>query len=408
MAQLICDEILRALDAKRQVNAFLSRAGSYHCRRFFLNKLVNEYRFDVSVKARHDPRMMISRRKLFYPTTARLGQYLYHFGRYSEIPVVYSDLLRFSGSIPYENPDGDETLWLTVMYPREMMAELMPQLTKIYTELKVGGETTHHKHLIVDRIDFGEFGNSRPFRIRITNQFNDNSDYFYVKNADASRIYGLELEHILSPNRINYLTRGNTLIEEHIAGIPGDVFIHKYLNKSSLNKVRIAKEFVKFNERCFIRLLGDMRSVNYVVDVTPDFEEMQYRVRPIDFDQQTYQGKSKTYMSYRFDSNKEVTRLSFREMNRQTIAQYAEEERTQMARRASLEKPRLRALLRTMALENLAPKENTIQLRDELAKIHNTRHFERCESMGELTKAHIEYMLYEADFSYTQRKMNQQ
>ena len=167
-----------------------------------------------------------------------------------------------------------------------------------------------------------------PFRIRITNQFNDNSDYFYVKHADASRIYGLELEHMLSPNRINYLARGNTLIEEHIAGIPGDVFINKYLDKSSLNKVRIAKEFVKFNERCFIRLLGDMRSVNYVVDVTPDFEEVQYRVRPIDFDQQTYQGKSKTYIAYRYDSNKAVTRLSFRHMNRETIAQYAEEERT--------------------------------------------------------------------------------
>ena len=48
------------------------------------------------------------------------------------------------------------------MYPQEMMKELMPQLTEIYTQLKVGGETTHHKHLIVDRIDFGEFGNSRP------------------------------------------------------------------------------------------------------------------------------------------------------------------------------------------------------------------------------------------------------
>ncbi|MCX6867668.1 MAG: hypothetical protein NTV46_15905 [Verrucomicrobia bacterium] len=27
------------------------------------------------------------------------------------------------------------------------------------------------------------------------------------------------------------------------------------------------------------RNLGDMRSVNYVMDITPDFEEVQYRVR---------------------------------------------------------------------------------------------------------------------------------
>ena len=120
------------------------------------------------------------------------------------------------------------------------------------------------------RIGFG--------RIRVTNLFNDNSDYFYVKQADASRIYGLELEHILSPNRINYLVNGNTLIEEHIAGVPGDVFLREYINQPGLNKVRVAKEFTKFSERSFIRLLGDMRSVNYVVDITPDFEEVQYRV----------------------------------------------------------------------------------------------------------------------------------
>ena len=36
-----------------------------------------------------------------------------------------------------------------------------------------------------DRIDFGQFGNSRPFRIRVRNRFNDNYDHYYVKKADA-------------------------------------------------------------------------------------------------------------------------------------------------------------------------------------------------------------------------------
>src|SRR3546814_15269406 len=104
-------------------------------------------------------------------------------------------------------------------------------------------------------------------------------------------MYGLELEHILSPNRIVYFTDENTLIEEHIAGIPGDMFIRDYLNDNSFNQTRIAKEFIKFNERCFIRLLGDMRSYNYVIDITPDFEASQFRARPIDFDQQSYDGR---------------------------------------------------------------------------------------------------------------------
>ncbi|MCU0752032.1 MAG: hypothetical protein MUC40_03190 [Akkermansiaceae bacterium] len=247
---------------------------------------------------------MIARRKIRYPVTQALRQYLYHYDRQREIPKIYDELCRFTGAIPYEDPHGRETLWLTVMYPPEVSAEILPRLTAIYTELKLGRDAKQHEHLLVDRIDFGDFGNSRPFRIRITNLFNDNSDYFYVKHADASRIYGLELEHILSPNRINYLVNGNTLIEEHIAGVPGDVFLRDYLGQPGLNKVRIAKEFTKFNERTFIRLLGDMRSVNYVVDITPDFEEVQYRVRAIDFDQQSYEGKGSIYLAFRFRSNR--------------------------------------------------------------------------------------------------------
>ena len=336
---------------------------------------------------------MISRRKQFYPISPPLWQYLYHFDRTPDIPLIYDDLLRFAGSIPYEDPRGKETLWLTVFYDPEHMRELRPKLTRIYTELKIGGTTERHDHLMVDRIDFGEFGNSRPFRIRITNLDNDNSDYFYVKHADASRIFGLELEHILSPNRINYLVHGNTLIEEHIAGVPGDVFLREHLPRPELNKVRIAKEFTKFNERCFIRLLGDMRSVNYVVDITPDFEEVQYRVRPIDFDQQSYQPRGKTYLAYHFDSNKSVTKLAFAVLNRRAIEQYVAEEHAQMTRRARVEGTRLKALLGVMRREELAPREHVARLAADLAKYHHTDTFRDCRTMGELTATHISHML---------------
>ena len=84
---------------------------------------------------------------------------------------------------------------------------------------------------------------SQPFRIRIVNKFNDNYDHYYIKQADASRIYGLELEHLLSPNRITFLTNRNTLIEEHIPGIPGDVFAEDHLHNPITNVIRFAKEF---------------------------------------------------------------------------------------------------------------------------------------------------------------------
>jgi hypothetical protein len=335
--------------------------------------------------------VVIVRRKIRYPVSQALRQYLYHFDRLRDIPKIYDELTRFTGAIPYEDPRGRETLWLTVMYPPAVFAEIRPRLTDIYTELKRGraADPRQHEHLLVDRIDFGDFGNSRPFRIRITNLFNDNSDYFYVKHADASRIYGLELEHILSPNRINYLVNGNTLIEEHIAGVPGDVFLSEYLTQPGLNKVRIAKEFTKFNERTFIRLLGDMRSVNYVVDITPDFEEVQYRVRAIDFDQQSYEGNGNTYLAFRFRSNRAVTKLAFNVLNRKSIDQYVAEEHSQMSRRAKVESSRLRALLGVMRREELAPREHVATLARELARLHGSDDYQDCKTMGELTTMHI-------------------
>ena len=61
--------------------------------------------------------------------------------------------------------------------------------------------------------------------IKIRNKLNDNFTYYYVKVADSSRIYGLELEHITSPYNLNFIIYNDTLIEEHITGIPGDDFL---------------------------------------------------------------------------------------------------------------------------------------------------------------------------------------
>jgi len=336
---------------------------------------------------------MISRRKICYPISTSLWNYLAHYSRLSEVPLVYDELLRFTGSIPYENPKGEETLWLEVMYPQEVMDDLRPKLTKIYAMLKIGGDLSLAEHLTVERIDFGEFGNSRPFRIRITNLFNGNSDYYYVKNADASRLFGLELEHILSPNRINYLVNGNTLIEEHIAGVPGDVFIRDYLSDPSLNHVRIAKEFVKFGERCFLRLLGDMRTVNYVVDITPDFEEVQYRVRPIDFDQPSYEGNLPVYRAPMLPDNKPVEDLVREHLNDQTILQYRAEELSQMSRRAKVERNRLKAILGVMNRTEISSHENLVELRESMVERYGSHAFDSCETMGALTATHLQQIL---------------
>ena len=44
-----------------------------------------------------------------------------------------------------------------------------------------------------------------------------------------------------------------------------------------------------------IRLLGDMRSYNYVIIPIHDFDKVIYKIRAIDFDQQCYEGNLKIY-----------------------------------------------------------------------------------------------------------------
>lgn len=338
---------------------------------------------------------VISRRKTTYPISPAFRTYLETYGRESDIPNIYRDLCHFRESFPCLDPKGNETLWQTVVYPSVEMEQLKERLTEIYAQLKIGGNMAFTEHLRIDRIDFGQFGNSRPFRIRVRNRFNDNYDHYYVKIADASRIYGLELEYILSPNRINFLTQEDTLIEEHIAGIPGDVFIRDWFPRPDLNRVRVAKEFVKFNLRCFIRLLGDMRAVNYVVDITPDFEEVQYRVRPIDFDYQSYAGSRNMYLSQFFEDNAPVVKLVTQLLNWPTIKQYQNEERTLIASRLRLGKRRFEALLLCMMADELAPHENLVNLRTELNRHHQTTAFSSCRSMGDVVRTQLEVMLRE-------------
>src|SRR5882724_8096701 len=222
-------------------------------------------------------------KKPSFPIRDDLRAYLRRYRRDRDLPVTYERMMGFQEGIPLNDEAGKPTLWDTVIYDPNEMRSLNEDLKRIYALLRTDGDISVFSHLYVDRIDFCTFGNSTPFRVRIVNAYNDNQDYFYIKKADASRVYGLELEHLLSPSRLNFITHGNTLVEEHVVGLPGDIFISRWLQQKDLRPIRIAKEVVKFNERCFVRLLGDMRSYNFVVLLTPDFDDWQVRRRAMDF-----------------------------------------------------------------------------------------------------------------------------
>ncbi|MBN8837893.1 MAG: hypothetical protein J0I09_11570 [Sphingobacteriia bacterium] len=334
-----------------------------------------------------------SRKKPIFPVKDKLRGYLKQYGREVFLPATYKDLMNFTYTVPLKTSDGKDTSWEKVLYDTRELQYLRENLVKNYAILKTKGDLSFVNQLDVARIDFCYFGNSQPFRIQIINRYNENYDHYYIKQADASRVFGLELEHLLAPNRITYHTFENTLMEEHIPGIPGDIFIRDYLNRPETNQIRLAKEFVKFNERCFTHLLGDMRSYNFVVSMTPDVSDFQYRIRAIDFDQQSYEGRKNLYLPQFFKENKPFVDIVLKHLNRESILQYQAEEKTLMAFRLSAAKYRMKELLDIMQDEQISTENKIDQLRKELAEHFNQSAFLKANTMGQIVKLQLKQEL---------------
>ena len=325
----------------------------------------------------------MSIKKPAYPVSKKLDTYLYSDSRKNGIPIFYEDLLRFAGSVAVYDDDGQDTLWVRVYYSDFEREEIDLSLKKVYSILHSDGSDRILEYLNIDAIDYCTFGNSKPFRIKVRNILNDNYIHFYVKKTDASRVYGLELEHMLSPYNLNFLVHGNTLIEEHIAGIPGDVFIKEKLPScSESEKAQLAKEFVKFNERCMIRLLGDMRSYNYVVVPVHDFDHVVYRLRAIDFDQQCYEGKFKVYLPQFFKENNKMVALVSSKLQEHSVDQYKIEERSIVAKRIISAGNRIEQLLKAVKTDVISTPGNVDRLKNELHEFTLDVTFKRCENMG--------------------------
>ncbi|BDS14831.1 hypothetical protein [Aureispira anguillae] len=337
--------------------------------------------------------MEISKKKPSFPISDNLRKYLKDYGRSDALPIQYQDLTNWYESAAIYDQNGNDTLWEAIIYHPTFQDEIEAALTYIYGMLKTDGNMEVIEHLRVSRIDYCLFGNSKPFRIRIINSLNDNHDYFYIKKADASRVYGLELEDILSPNRLAFIVDKETLVEEHIPGIPGDAFLDYYIETPNFLKSYAAKEFVKFNERCFVMLLGDMRSYNYVVDVTPDFDKEQYRVRAIDFDQLCYEGRKNHYLPQFYKENYKIVKFCMEVLPPITVEQYKYEERILMKKRYNLDQERIKHLLNSMSMDTLSTHEKRASLIKDLNSYHTTQQFSSLSSMGEILTLHLELML---------------
>jgi len=177
-------------------------------------------------------------------------------------------------------------------------------------------------------------------------------------------------------------------------GIPGDIFIKNHLPYcSELEKSQLSKEFVKFNERCMLDLLGDMRSYNYVVIPTHDFDQVVYRIRPIDFDQQCYEGKLKIYLPQYFKENFKMVQMVLEKLVTSSIEQYRKEVRSVIVRRVLVNKDRFDDLITVMKKDQIAPKEHVETLKRSLQKLMYEKSFKYCTNMGEILETAIRFVI---------------
>jgi len=336
---------------------------------------------------------LISKKKPFYPISNILKKYLIDFNRWMEIQISYDDLLRFQGSIVVYDENDNDTLWARVYYSDSELKEIDYNLKKLYTILHSDGNESTITYLNIDAIDYCTFGNSKPFRVKVRNILNDNFTYFYIKKTDSSRVFGLEFEHMLSPYNLNFLVNESTLIEEHIAGIPGDVFIKDMLPKcSESEQAQIAKEYVKFNERCMVRLLGDMRSYNYVIVPIHDFDQVIYKIRAIDFDQQSFEGKFSVYRPQFFKENQPLIKMIQKKLTHDSVDQYKIEERSIVARRIISNEGKIDQLLASMKESPITIDKNLNNLKLEIYKFTNDRAFRDSKSMGDIMEASMAFL----------------
>ena len=139
-----------------------------------------------------------------------------------------------------------------------------------------------------------------------------------------------------------------------------------------------------------MKLLGDMRAYNFVIDITPDFDNIQYRIRAIDFDQQCYEGSKKLYLPQFFKENFPYVNLCIKRMTKENVRQYQREERALIANRIRTSRYRLNDLIQVLVKDSISTNEKVLQLRDDLARHYQQPLFLKCKTMGEIVKVSLD------------------
>ncbi len=136
-----------------------------------------------------------------------------------------------------------------------------------------------------------------------------------------------------------------------------------------------------------------MRSYNFVMQITPDFDDFQFKLRAIDFDQQFYEGDLKIYMPQFFKENLPYVKLAMEYLTDKTVLQYQQEEQSSIVHQVRSERHRLAALRDVSKIDELSTPEKVEQLKTGLAGYHNNPLYLQCSSMGDIIELNIKNII---------------
>jgi hypothetical protein len=141
-----------------------------------------------------------------------------------------------------------------------------------------------------------------------------------------------------------------------------------------------------------IRLLGDMRSYNYVIVPTHDFDHVVFKIRAIDFDQQCYEGRLNVYRPQFCIENLDMVNLVRNKIQKESIDQYKIEERSIVAKRMLSYQTRINSLTQCMQNDILSIPNYIERLREDIYQYTLDVAFRRSHTMGDIVKNALEFI----------------
>lgn len=215
----------------------------------------------------------------------KILNYLGKHCRFTTLPTLVElkaglDIDRFAAA-----EAGLEAQFIVPMaVPKAIKEKKLEQVKKIASHLWGGNDDIKRVFHKIDGMTCHEliYGRTNPLRVKV--HFGNHTEkVFYAKELDEKRLFGIELEDILSEHKYNYSASGGAIYEDEVKG--DEIY---RLSNEARNDVSFLEEMAKLDYRAFLMLLKDLNPIanphNCVVSKRTLREGYTYEVRPIDFD----------------------------------------------------------------------------------------------------------------------------